>query len=108
MNMRNDAGRKATYGIDAPTLLPIAAAIAIINVVLAVVSKSTGPLIAAGGVMVFAGLGLHASLRDKFIVWRQVLDDLRLSGGERILDLGCGRGAVLLSAAKELTTGRET
>jgi ubiquinone/menaquinone biosynthesis C-methylase UbiE len=31
---------------------------------------------------------------------------LQLRGDERVLDLGCGRGAVLIMAAKRLTTGR--
>src|SRR5205814_2168916 len=35
-----------------------------------------------------------------------LLDRLGLRGDERILDLGCGRGAVLLMAAQHLTTGR--
>jgi ubiquinone/menaquinone biosynthesis C-methylase UbiE len=39
-------------------------------------------------------------------VWEELLDGLHLRGDERILDLGCGRGAVLLSAARRLTTGR--
>jgi arsenite methyltransferase len=37
--------------------------------------------------------------------WRELIDGLRLLGDERILDLGCGRGAVLLSASRRLTTG---
>jgi arsenite methyltransferase len=40
------------------------------------------------------------------VVWAELLDRLRLRGDERILDLGCGRGAVLLMAAQHLTTGR--
>ena len=40
------------------------------------------------------------------MVWAELLDRLRLRGDERILDLGCGRGAVLLMAAQHLTTGR--
>jgi cyclopropane fatty-acyl-phospholipid synthase-like methyltransferase len=40
------------------------------------------------------------------VVWAELLDGLRLRGDERILDLGCGRGAVLLMAAQHLTTGR--
>jgi ubiquinone/menaquinone biosynthesis C-methylase UbiE len=39
-------------------------------------------------------------------VWDRVLDDLRLRGDETLLDLGCGRGAVLLAAAKRLPQGR--
>src|SRR6185503_3443907 len=44
--------------------------------------------------------------RGKFVIWAGFLDGLRLRGDERILDLGCGRGAVLLMAAQHLTTGR--
>jgi tRNA1(Val) A37 N6-methylase TrmN6 len=39
-------------------------------------------------------------------VWAELLDELQLQGDERILDLGCGRGAVLLLAAQHLTTGQ--
>ena len=98
--------RKATYGIDAPTLLPIAGAFCLINVVLAVATRGTGPLLGAAVVVLCVGFGLHSSMRGKFIAWRRVLDGLRLAGDERILDLGCGRGAVLLAAARRLTTGR--
>jgi ubiquinone/menaquinone biosynthesis C-methylase UbiE len=48
----------------------------------------------------------HTTLRGKFVVWAELLDKLGLRGDERILDLGCGRGAVLLMAAGHLTTGR--
>src|SRR5262249_22556831 len=33
---------------------------------------------------------------------------LRLRGDERVLDMGCGRGAVLTAVARRLTTGRVT
>ena len=36
----------------------------------------------------------------------EILDGLRLRGDETLLDLGCGRGAVLLTAAKLLPNGR--
>jgi cyclopropane fatty-acyl-phospholipid synthase-like methyltransferase len=49
---------------------------------------------------------IHATRSGKFRVWDGVLDDLRLHGDETVLDLGCGRGAVLLSAAKRLPRGR--
>ena len=41
---------------------------------------------------------LHTTLRGKHIVWHRLLDDLDLGGDERILDVGCGRGAVLIAA----------
>jgi ubiquinone/menaquinone biosynthesis C-methylase UbiE len=56
--------------------------------------------------LAIAACALHATLRGKFVVWAELLDEMRLRGDERILDLGCGRGAVLLLAARHLTTGR--
>jgi ubiquinone/menaquinone biosynthesis C-methylase UbiE len=56
--------------------------------------------------LVIFGSALYTTLRGKFVVWAELLDKLNLRGDERILDLGCGRGAVLLLAAQRLTTGR--
>jgi ubiquinone/menaquinone biosynthesis C-methylase UbiE len=56
--------------------------------------------------LTIAASALYTTLRGKFLVWAELLDKLELRGDERILDLGCGRGAVLLLAAQHLTTGR--
>jgi arsenite methyltransferase len=98
--------RKGSYGIDAPYLLPIPAVLVVLNIVNGVVSGTVWPFLAAGVVMACVGCGFYASRRGKFVVWAQLLDQLPLRGDERILDLGCGRGAVLLLAAQHLTTGR--
>jgi len=42
----------------------------------------------------------------KRAVWSEILDDLDLRGDERVLDVGCGRGAVLMLAAHRLPRGR--
>src|SRR4029453_10567075 len=44
----------------------------------------------------------------KFQVWEEILDGLKLRGDERVLDMGCGRGAGLTAVARRLTTGRVT
>jgi SAM-dependent methyltransferase len=46
------------------------------------------------------------TLRGKLRVWRRELDRIGLNGDEQLLDLGCGRGAVLIAAATRLPTGR--
>ena len=42
----------------------------------------------------------------KFSIWADILRDLHLSGDESVLDLGCGRGAVLMMVAKLVPRGR--
>ncbi len=75
-------------------------------VVLAIISGRWQRFVPVTIMVTFVGLYLDATLRGKFVVWAQLLDTLGLRGDERILDLGCGRGAVLLMAAERLTTGR--
>jgi SAM-dependent methyltransferase len=96
---------KASYGVDAPGFLPIALLAFTASLIAAVVSRRPGPLASAVVLAFCVGFFLHTTRRGKFLVWAEALDNLRLSGGERILDMGCGRGAVLLSAAKRLTGG---
>jgi ubiquinone/menaquinone biosynthesis C-methylase UbiE len=102
--------RRGTYGIDAP---PALAAIAIVialwlgmAIVIAIRSGKVGPFVPALVMLTIVGFGFHTTLRGKFEVWAELFDTLELRGDERILDLGCGRGAVLLLAAQHLTTGR--
>jgi ubiquinone/menaquinone biosynthesis C-methylase UbiE len=45
-------------------------------------------------------------VRGKLQIWERELDRLALRGDERLLDLGCGRGAVLIAAARRLPAGR--
>jgi ubiquinone/menaquinone biosynthesis C-methylase UbiE len=62
---------------------------------------------AAGTVLLaFTGVYLHTTLRGKLRAWERVLDQASLQGNEQLLDLGCGRGAVLIAAARRLPAGR--
>jgi SAM-dependent methyltransferase len=104
---------RAEYGFDAPAVpvgLAVAAALSI--GVTAVVGASIGgwwwliPLAYA----LFFGLScasyVYTTRRGKFVVWTGLLSDLRLAGRERVVDLGCGRGAVLVMAARRVPAGR--
>src|SRR5215831_10129341 len=106
MTERVTPRRRGSYGIDAPFAPVFLAFVAALDVALAVISGSARPLLAALFILAILGFYLYTTLRGKFVVWAKLLDQLNLRGDERILDLGCGRGAVLLMAAQHLTTGR--
>jgi SAM-dependent methyltransferase len=63
---------------------------------------------ATAGAVLLAHVGffLHTTLRGKLRIWAWELDRTGLEGNEQLLDLGCGRGAVLIEAARRLPAGR--
>ncbi|MFI6483361.1 class I SAM-dependent methyltransferase [Nonomuraea sp. NPDC050663] len=101
---------RGRYGFDAP--VPFFGLIvgALLLAGLAVLSFRAD-IIAAGVAFVVGALYTAMSAfsyayterRGKFAVWSRVLE---LGGAEQVLDLGCGRGAVLMSAARRLESGR--
>jgi SAM-dependent methyltransferase len=104
--------RRGNYGFDAPYAPVILAGGGVIALVLAVLTLATGGtgglrwLVSALIFLALAASYVYTTRRGKFAVWAEVLDGLALRGDERVLDLGCGRGAVLLLAAQRLPAGR--
>lgn len=61
--------------------------------------------------LVFFAIGAYmrwSSRVGKLRVRERLLDELALSGSEKVLDVGCGRGLMAIGAAKRLKTGRVT
>ena len=106
MTERVTPRRRGSYGIDAPYAPAFVAAMTVFFLVMAIISGRWQTLVPGTFMLAFLVFYLHGTLRGKFVVWAGLLDQLHLRGDERILDLGCGRGAVLLMAAQHLTTGR--
>lgn len=108
--------RRGDYGYDAPYGLIIMATLGTGGVLAAVVAWWTGqgdhlPLkLGLYGAFLLANAlsFFHTTRHGKFRVWEDILDRLRLRGDERVLDMGCGRGAVLNAVAARLRTGRAT
>jgi arsenite methyltransferase len=104
------ARRRASYGVDSPgTLFGFACGMIGLTVGAVIGERAVIRL----GLTVFAlfcacsaALYLYATKSGKFRIWSEILDEVFLRGDERVLDLGCGRGAVLIAAARRLTTGR--
>ncbi|OHV29639.1 MULTISPECIES: class I SAM-dependent methyltransferase [Pseudofrankia] len=96
------------YGVDAPAFVAaLGAAGAACSLAAARRRPGRVAMAAAGGVLLAStGVYLHTTLRGKLRVWERELDRAGLKGDERLLDLGCGRGAVLIAAARRLPAGR--
>ena len=110
-----DSRRPADYGYDAPYALSAFAVLATLLTggTIATLLRGRTPIAIALAPYAAFFLGnaasfLYTTRRGKFHVWQTILDGLQLDGSERVLDMGCGRGAVLIAVARRLTTGRVT
>ena len=96
------------YGVDAPAVPAVLAAAGVACCLAAARRRPGSIAMAAAGTVLLANAGvyLNTTLRGKLRIWERELDRAGLQGNEQLLDLGCGRGAVLIAAARRLPTGR--
>ena len=112
-SLHRQRAERASYGVDAPVVLISLAGAGLVCAAAASVSFFYG-VWTLGAVLalaaVYAGLSAasfaYTTRRGKFAVWRKLLEEQRLTGDERVLDIGCGRGIVLIEAARRLHRGR--
>lgn len=106
---------KGQYGFDAP-YVPLALGL------VSTAAFALGALLALNGLAIWGVVAalygfffalstasfVYTTIRGKFHCWSAVFDHMVLRGDEQLLDLGCGRGAVALIAAKHLPRGHVT
>jgi ubiquinone/menaquinone biosynthesis C-methylase UbiE len=106
---------RANFGIDAPGVIRNFLLLALAALLLAWAAArwlpgARGlPRMGLSFAVVFCAQALlmrWTSLVGKRIAARQLLAQAQLHGGERVLDVGCGRGLLLLGAAQRLPRGR--
>src|SRR4051812_16926633 len=106
---------RSDYGYDAPVAPIVFALLAVTFFLVAAMFWRSGlnrdglrmslmSLFFAGHAASF----LYTTRRGKFREWDAILDGLQLRGNEKVLDMGCGRGAVLTAIARRLPNGRVT
>jgi SAM-dependent methyltransferase len=114
------APARANYGIDAPPAVLALAIGAAAGLAMAAIGalaiRPRDPELGHSLVSVGLRLGLGWGAGTLIMIWGskrgklglrdRLLDGLALRGDERVLDVGCGRGLLLVGAAKRLARGR--
>ena len=113
--------KRPHYGIDAPELLRFffisgsAALVLFFVILLTSIAGSTLKIILGTllGIVAFylltmGGFMIYGSKVMKLKDNEKLLSLIQWSGNEQVLDIGCGRGLMLVSAAKRLIAGKAT
>ena len=104
--MTIDLAPRGAYGVDAPYVPVGLGAGGLALLAGAALGGGTACVVAGAWMLASTASYLYTTRAGKLAVWAELLRGLELRGDERVLDLGCGRGAVLLMAAKLLPRGR--
>jgi SAM-dependent methyltransferase len=125
MAVTKRAEERPDYGIDAPGVVRNLFLVGIVGFfawAVTTLAALSGRLDVPKPVLVLTGMGLTTgigcTLMAVWMLWysrvgklrsrERLLDLIPWSGHEEVLDVGCGRGLLLIGAAKRLNTGRAT
>jgi len=107
---------KINYGIDAPHVIArlfiIGVLVILISIAFPVIKIGELEIVIAGFVWLGISLivvGILMILYSKFGKFRQrdrILDLVKWTGNEKVLDVGTGLGLLMVGAAKRFTTGK--
>lgn len=110
--------RKVDYGIDAPREVRNFSLIALLGVSAGLLMRLLAPLPWSRLSRIPISIGLWFGLSAAVMLWTSLflkkrtrewlLSQREWSGDEHVLDAGCGRGLMLIGAARRLTTGKAT
>ncbi|HEX7734677.1 MAG TPA: class I SAM-dependent methyltransferase [Ktedonobacteraceae bacterium] len=111
---RQIAPRRGDYGFDAPYVPAIFALMGLVLLVFSLLSFLLWQSLVWGIIdllvsiymLLSAASYIYTTRRGKFEVWSEMLSHLDLRGDEQVLDMGCGRGMVLLMVASLLPQGK--
>lgn len=120
--VKETASGQPDYGLDAPLLVKRmftrAAWTVAIGVAIFLINRSDNPGPAVTLLAVFCAIGVGFLAVGLYMTWSsrtgklklrdELLDALDFKGEEKVLDAGCGRGLMVIGAAKRLKSGRAT
>lgn len=116
--MSTEKNTKADYGVDAPGVVLRFVIIAFVGMLAAVIApyvvanrelaRSVASMGRAAAIWcsIVASVMVWGSRVGKLRLRDRILDGLALRGDERVLDVGCGRGLLLIGAARRLPKGK--
>jgi SAM-dependent methyltransferase len=117
MNQTGSTTQRANYGLDAPEVVRRFALLGVVGILLGLLLLSTtrSPVVLGlgnaflwmgGSFLITCLVMLWGSKVGKLRYANRVVRSLALRGDEQVLDVGCGHGLMLITAAKYLPRGK--